>query len=85
MGWKSTGEEKVRFVFSYFLLPSLSLSLSLDLKRTPFAVDWPLIKDHTPSAGESARGRERERRSEEVWRIRSLQSVVTSSNLGYIP
>lgn len=37
-------------MFSHFLLPTLSLSSdSVDI----FAADWPLIKDHTPSAGES--------------------------------
>lgn len=60
MGWKSTGEEKVRFVFSYFLLPSLSLPLS-GLKAYTFCCRLAFDqRSHTLSRGISERERERE-------------------------
>lgn len=49
----------------HVLLLSSPIALPLSgLKAYIFAVDWPLIKDHTPSAGESTR--EREEKREEI-------------------
>lgn len=49
------GLEKHRGGEVYVLLLSSPLALPLSgLRVYIFAADWPLIKDHTPSAGESA-------------------------------
>lgn len=72
----------------YVLLLSSPLALPLSgLRVYIFAADWPLIKDHTPSAGESA-GEKGEREREDwimsggrhSFGFQSLKPV-----LGYIP
>lgn len=68
-GWKSTGEGGLRVLSlsSPIALPLCGLVVNI------FAADWPLIKDHTPSAG----GLAREGGVDEVWKRRRFHLVVT--------
>lgn len=59
-GWKSAGEG-----ISFILSSPIALPLS-GLRVYIFAADWPLIKDHIPSAGGIDRRERRERGLEDV-------------------